>query len=277
MVAAIGPSNYAACKQRLVDVIARCREFGFSIPDQQEAELVNNLKKEFEKEVRLAFDREEQARIKAQIREEEKLKREIERELKQLERERAAIQAALDQALSAANGQHSAEVECLQARLAEAEAKSQRTKSMAEQTRAGFVYVISNLGAFGINVFKIGMTRRLEPGERVHELGSASVPFPFDVHMMIKCEDAPKLENALHRAFRRSRVNKANPRKEFFRATIDDILKIVREQHGEVEYTVDPVALEFHQTLTMADEDALFIENVYTSIEREIGDDGEEV
>ncbi len=223
VVSSIGPNNFAAFKQRLHDVIGWCREIGFDVPAQAEAQYISDLKKEFERAVRAAFEREEQARIKAQIREEERLRKEIDRELRQLERERLAIQAALDQALAEARGQFSAEVEALKTRLAEAEEKSKRTISMAEQTKAGHVYVISNIGTFGDGVFKIGMTRRLNPQERVQELGSASVPFPFDVHMMISCDNAPSLENSLHRALHKRRVNRANPRKEFFKADIGEI------------------------------------------------------
>jgi hypothetical protein len=277
VVSTLGPSNFSACKQRLVDVILRCREIGFNVSVEEESKLLADLRAEFEKAVRAAFAREEQARIKAQIREEEKLKREIDRELKQLERERAAIQAALDQALAAAQGQHSAEVERLQARLAEAEEKSKRALSMAQQTKAGHVYVISNIGTFGLDVFKIGMTRRLDPKERVTELGSASVPFPFDVHMMISCTNAPQLENALHRALHKKRINKANPRKEFFKVDLTEIIKIVTEHHGVVEYKADPEALEYHQSLTMSEEDSLFIDQVYETVEDESAYGAEEM
>lgn len=274
-VAAVGPSNYATCKNRLVDAIQRVRDIGFAVTEAEEAALIADLKAEFEKAVRAEFERQEQARIKAQIREEERLKREVERELKQLERERLAVQAALDQALAEAQGQHTAEVQRLQARLAEAEAKAQRTMSMAQQTKAGNVYVISNIGSMGDGVFKIGMTRHLEPMDRVRELGDASVPFPFDVHMMIRCDDAPSLENALHRAFHRHRLNKINPRKEFFRTTIDEIARIVREHRGEIEYEADAPALEYRQSLTISDADADFVEQVYESAGME--GDGEDV
>jgi hypothetical protein len=269
VVSSIGPSNFAACKRRLLEVIERCREIGFDVLPAEEAKLLAALKAEFEKAVRAEFERQEQARIKAQIREEEKLKREIDRELKQQERERLAIQAALDQAMAAAKGKFSAEVEGLKARLAEAEEKAKKTMSMAQQTKAGHVYIISNIGAFGLGVFKVGMTRRLVPSERVDELGSASVPFPFDVHMMISCRDAPALENALHRALRKHRINRANPRKEFFRVSIDDIRKLVLKHHGEVEYVADPEALEYNQSLTMPEEDAETIEAVYEKVENE--------
>ncbi len=258
------PLNFGACKQRLLDVIVRCREIGFEVPADKEQTLVADLKARFERVVKIAIDREEQARITAQIREEQRLQREVDRELKQLEREKAAIRAALDQALAAAKDQHTAEVEKLEVRLAEAEAKSQRAISMAQQTKAGYVYVISNIGSFGEQVFKVGMTRRLEPLERVNELGNASVPFPYDVHMMIKCDDAPSLENALHRELHRQKINKVNPRKEFFKTDLESIRHIVEQHHdGEVLYTIDPEALEYRQSLTISDEDSEYIERVY--------------
>jgi hypothetical protein len=219
--------------------------------------------------VRAAFEREEQARIKAQIREEQAREKAIERELKQLEREREAIKAALEKAIAEATDQHNEEIERLKARLADAEERSQRAISQAQLTKSGNVYVISNLGSFGENVFKIGMTRRLDPMDRVRELGDASVPFPFDVHMMIASNDAPSLENALHRALHKLRINKTNPRKEFFKVDIEKVVQIVKENHGEVRYIADAEALQFRQSLETTDEDMEFIERVYDEFEDE--------
>jgi len=202
----ITPNNYASSKQRLQDVIERCRGIGFQIKQEEEANYIADLRAEFERAVRAAFEREEQARIKAQIREEQKREREIQRELERIEKERAVLQAALEKARAETRDLHSTEIETLEARLAEAEAR-QRAVSQAQLTKAGYVYVISNIGSFGDGVFKIGMTRRLEPLERVKELGDASVPFPFDVHMMISCENAPSLENVLHRELHKQQLN----------------------------------------------------------------------
>jgi hypothetical protein len=262
----LGSNNYAICKQRLLDVIARCREIGFDVPDSEEQALLADLQAGFEKAVRLALEREEQARIKARLREEQRLEREIARELQQAETAKQAIEDALAEALKHAQDLHSAEIESLRSRLAEAEARSARAVAMAELTKAGNVYVISNVGSFGESVYKIGMTRRLEPMDRVRELGDASVPFPFDVHMMISCEDAPKLENALHRELHTYRVNHMNPRKEFFRIDIETIRKLVEKYHGTVEYVADAEALEYRQSLNMSEEDQEFIEHVYESM-----------
>ncbi len=124
----------------------------------------------------------------------------------------------------------------------------------------------------GDGIFKIGMTRRLEPMDRVKELGSASVPFPFDVHMMISCDDAPALENALHHELHTSRVNRVNFRKEYFKTNIKTIRDIVERNHGEVDYVADAEALEYYESQQMTDEDFSYIESVASNL----GLDGEE-
>ena len=140
----------------------------------------------------------------------------------------------------------------LQRRLEEAQANKERAISRAQMTRSGHVYVISNVGSFGEHVYKIGMTRRLDPMERVRELGDASVPFQFDVHAVIYSEDAPALENALHRSFNNRRINRVNERKEFFRVGIDEIAGAVRKHHGEIEITRAAEAVEYRKTLAMS-------------------------
>jgi hypothetical protein len=262
----LNPNNFSSCKQRLLNVIGACRSIGFGVPEDQERELVQNLQKDYEQAVRDEFARQEQARIKAQIREEEKLAREIDKQIKDAEREKAAIQAALDKALKETQDEHSAEVELLRGRLKEAEEKAQRAILQAQLTKAGHVYVLSNIGSFGDGIYKVGMTRRLEPLDRVYELSSASVPFPYDVHMMISCDDAPSLENALHRELHKQRVNKVNFRKEFFRVDLDSIRKVVESQHGEVEYRAEPEALQYRESMSMPDEDFDFIRHTVESV-----------
>jgi hypothetical protein len=136
----------------------------------------------------------------------------------------------------------------LSERLRVAEEKNQRAISMAQQTKSGHVYIISNVGSFGEHVYKIGMTRRLEPLERVHELGDASVPFEFDVHALIPSDNAPALEHALHQRFARNKVNKVNPRKEFFRVTLQDIRQEIERTGIEVAWTLTAAAREFRET-----------------------------
>lgn len=116
--------------------------------------------------------------------------------------------------------------------------------------RAGYVYIISNIGSFGENIFKIGMTRRLDPLDRVRELGDASVPFQFDIHALIFSEDAPSLENAIHKSLEDKKVNMKNSRKEFFNVTIEEIEKIVKENFSKtVEFVYKPEAEQYNQSL----------------------------
>ena len=204
-------------------------------------------------------EREEQRAIRERIREEEKARREYEKAMREAARDEERVQAAMEKAraeLAKASeeqkAQYEAQLAALQEKLTEAEARSQRALSMAQQTRSGHVYVISNVGSFGEDVFKIGMTRRLEPLDRVRELGDASVPFAFDVHAMIYSEDAPALENALHRKFNELRLNKVNPRKEFFRVNLGDIRAATQEMGLTAQFTMLAQAQEYRESLAMA-------------------------
>ncbi|RBW64549.1 DUF4041 domain-containing protein [Vibrionales bacterium C3R12] len=208
------------------------------------------------------IEREEQAEIKAQIREEERAIREMEKARKEAEKEERILQKALEKArqeLGQASEEQKAEFEAqlaeLESKLQEAEEKGQRALSMAQQTRRGHVYVISNVGSFGEEVFKIGMTRRLEPMDRVKELGDASVPFSFDVHAMIYSDDAPALEKELHRKFNLQSVNKINSRKEFFRTTVAEVKQAVEQQGlDEIYWTLKAEAAEYRESLAIEKE-----------------------
>lgn len=205
-------------------------------------------------------EKEEQARIREQIREEEKAVREAERARQQAEKEESKYQELLKKAQReavAASEKDQARLKDkiaeLQRRIAQIE-ESKRAISQAMLTKTGHVYIISNVGSFGENVYKIGMTRRLEPMDRVKELGDASVPFPFDVHAMIRTSDAPSLESALHKHFDQRRLNLENGRKEFFRVTIDEIreeLDNLRESLGidsELHLTLVAEAKEYRMS-----------------------------
>ena len=122
---------------------------------------------------------------------------------------------------------------------------------MAQQTKKGHVYIISNIGSFGEDVFKIGLTRRLDPNERVRELGDASVPFPFDVHAMLASDDAPALETELHRRFVERQVNKINKRKEFFRVSLTELRQVADELGLEASWTLTAEAAQYRETLAL--------------------------
>lgn len=203
-------------------------------------------------------EKEEQRLIKEQMREEKRAQQELERMRRQAEEDEQRYQRALDKARTeverATGAKHDKllrEIDELQARLAEAHANTERAMSRAQMTRSGHVYVISNVGAFGEDVYKIGMTRRLDPMDRVKELGDASVPFPFDVHAIIYTEDAPGLENALHKRFHGRRVNLVNERKEFFRVSLAEVERATKELHGEFEFTRLAEAVEYRKSVAM--------------------------
>ena len=130
----------------------------------------------------------------------------------------------------------------------------ERAISRAQLTKTGHVYVISNLGSFGENIYKIGLTRRLEPMIRVKELGDASVPFQFDVHAMIFSENAPELEKTLHHEFEDKRVNLINKRKEYFNTSLTDIESVVHKHDAEIIFTKIAEAKEYYQTLKLIEE-----------------------
>ena len=265
----ITANNYATSKKKYEKVFTLCEKHGYSVPAEIQKEILGDLKNSFEEAVRKQWEKEEQARIKRQIREEQKLEADRQRELQHLENQELAIQTALQKALQKTHDEHDAEVQRLKAQLEEAQDKLQRAKSMAELTKAGFVYVISNIGSFGENVFKVGMTRRLEPNDRVRELGDASVPFRYDVHMMISSDDAPALENALHKDLHKLMVNKVNPRREFFKVDIDTIAKLVQKYHGKVDYVATPEALEYNESLNMSEEDFDFVSEQLSRFEED--------
>jgi hypothetical protein len=145
-----------------------------------------------------------------------------------------------------------AKIESLKEQLSEAHQQKERAISMAQQTKSGYVYVISNIGTMGEGIVKIGMTRRLDPMERVKELGDASVPFTFDVHTLIQTDDAPMLERELHKKFKRHRVNLVNNRKEFFKVELEEVKKALEELYpGEFDFIDSVDASDYSATLQL--------------------------
>ncbi|WP_407536855.1 GIY-YIG nuclease family protein (plasmid) [Cetobacterium somerae] len=158
-------------------------------------------------------------------------------------------------------------IEELERQLEEAHKNKEKAISQAQLTKSGHVYIISNIGSFGENVYKIGMTRRLDPLDRVKELGDASVPFPFDVHAMIYSEDAPGLENKIHKEFNNKSTNLVNLRKEFFNITLEEVENFVKENYGEFKLTKIAVADQYRQTLKMREEN---IKPIFNEDEEEL-------
>ncbi|MEM6298360.1 MAG: DUF4041 domain-containing protein, partial [Bacteroidota bacterium] len=205
-------------------------------------------------------DLEEQREIREQMREEEKARRQYEKARKEAEKEERMLakamkeaEAKLGKAAADERAKFEAELEEIRLKLAEAEEKGQRAMSMAQQTKRGHVYIISNIGSFGEGVLKIGLTRRLDPMDRVKELGDASVPFAFDVHAMIFSENAPQLEKELHDTFAENRLNKVNYRKEFFEVKLSDLKEKITEKGYEPRWTMRAEALEYRESIQLAE------------------------
>ena len=205
-----------------------------------------------------AQEREEQRRIQEQIREEEKARREYERAIRDAAREEELVRKAMQKAealMAKASEDQKTKYELqlveLAQKLQEAEARNQKALSMAQQTRRGHVYVISNIGSLGERVYKIGVTRRLDPLERIHELGDSSVPFEFDVHALIFSEDAPGLENRPHKHFVMDQLNKVNYRKEFFKTDLARIRQEIEAMGLTAKWTMAAAAREYRETLAI--------------------------
>ncbi|MEJ1242168.1 DUF4041 domain-containing protein [Chryseolinea sp. T2] len=215
------------------------------------------LTHEYEK--KLEEEREEQRRIREQMRDEEKAQRELERAQKDAEDEERRSMRALAKAteeLKKANDSQAMilneQIKQLQQQLDEANQKKERAIAQAQLTKVGHIYIISNVGSFGDDIYKIGMTRRLDPLDRVKELGDASVPFEFDVHAIIYSDNAPQLESELHSKFSDRRMNRVNHKKEFFKISLDEIQTFVNQHsNSQIQFTKVAEAREYRETVSM--------------------------
>ena len=268
-IAQVKATNYETMENRIHKSFEAINKLGqiqlCQLSEAYKALRIEELQLEYEHALKVQAEREEQRAIKEEMRQQALAEKEAERAQQEAERERRQYEAALakareEMALIDAAQAMDKEVQeekhrLMESRIAELEQmvteanqKGERAKSMAEQTRSGHVYVISNIGSFGTNVYKIGMTRRLDPMDRIWELSDASVPFDFDVHAIIYTDDAPGLESELHQRFADRRVNVVNERKEFFHVSIDQIAEVVRERCGDIELTLVAEAAEFLQS-----------------------------
>ncbi|PSW18084.1 DUF4041 domain-containing protein [Photobacterium sanctipauli] len=263
LIGKISPSSFGRTLERIeklannIEKLSATFECGFNI-DYIDLKF-EECKLQFQYTLKKQEEAAEQKLIKEQIREEQRAIKEYEKAIAEAEKEEKLYRQMLDKAreeLSMATDADRLAMEqkiaSLELQLKDAEAKEERAKSMAEQTRKGHVYVISNIGSFGEDVYKIGLTRRLEPMDRVKELGDASVPFPFDVHAMIYVDDAPSLEAALHREFHAQRVNSVNLRKEFFEVDLESIREAVEKIAGvDAEFKMTALAEDYYESLRL--------------------------
>ena len=231
------------------------KDQGISISEIYKEYKTWELQLTYEYKKKLQEEKEEQRAIREQMREEERVERELEAARIKAEKEEIMYIKALEKARKEIGTAVGKKQEELLQRIAELEAGligvetlKQKAISMAQQTKMGYVYVISNIGAFGDDIYKIGMTRRLEPTERVKELGDASVPFPFDIHAMIFSENAPELESKLHNVFANERVNMTNYKREFFNVSLDRIEEEAKKLGAKVEFTKLAEAEEYRKS-----------------------------
>lgn len=263
LIGKVSPSSFGRTLERIeklaniLEKSAATLKVGFNI---EYVELkFEECKLQYQYKLKKQDEMEEQQLIREQIREEQRAIKEYERAVAEAEKEEKLYRELLNKARQELSGVSESErisaelrIAELEQRLLEAEAREERAKSMAQQTRKGHVYVISNIGSFGENIYKIGMTRRLEPMDRVKELGDASVPFPFDVHAIIYAEDAPALETALHREFRSQRLNSVNLRKEFFHVDLNTIKETVDNiSNIDTEFKMTALAEDYYESLRL--------------------------
>ena len=260
--AAIGRVRYdnvARVEKRIGNAFEAINKLGatkrIAITEEYLQKRVMELHLVHEHREKLYQEKEEQREHRERMREEQKAEKEIEKARRDAEEEEQRYAKSLEEARAKLDKATGAQVEKLEGLVQKLEqelavAIDRKAKSMAraQLTRSGHVYVLSNVGSFGEGIYKLGMTRRLEPLERVNELGDASVPFGFDVHAMIYSEDAPRLENALHEEFAGRRVNRINLRREYFRVTLDEIMAAVERQHGTVTFVTNSEAEEFRKS-----------------------------
>ena len=223
-----------------------------------------NLKKQelylaHEYQIEKQKEKEALKQLRAEERERAKLEKEIAEARKKIEKEQKHYMNALKKVLQQIETASTAEMGALEEKkkelegqLSDLDVSMQQIDYREANQKAGYVYIISNIGAFGEGVYKIGMTRRLEPMDRIDELGDASVPFDFDVHALIFSDNAPKLESELHKAFEDRKINMVNTRREFFRVSLDEI-KVVVKQHFDqtVDFTDIPLAEQYRQSQRM--------------------------
>lgn len=216
----------------------------------------------YEYEQKKYEEKEEQRRIRELMREEERAQKEFEKAQRDAEDEEKRYQKALEKAKKELGFADINEVDALNERinlleknLQEAHDKKERAISLAQMTKVGHIYVISNIGSFGENIYKIGMTRRLDSIDRVKEFGDASVPFQFDIHAIIYSDNAPQLEYELHKKLEGKRINRINGRKEFFKASLDEIESFVKQHtNAQIQFTKLAEAKEYRETLNLVEQ-----------------------
>ena len=232
---------------------------GVAITDIYRNLKIKELHLAYEYQVEKQKEKEALKQLRAEERERAKLEKEIAEARKKIEKEQKHYANALQKVIQQLATASADEIAALEEKKKELEGQLSTLDDSMQQIdyreanqKAGYVYIISNVGAFGEGVYKIGMTRRLEPMDRIDELGDASVPFDFDVHALIFSDNAPGLETALHKAFEDRKLNMVNTRREFFRVSLDEIKLVVKQNFDETVDFVDvPLAEQYRQSELM--------------------------
>lgn len=255
-------NNYETMRARILKARDILNKHGtvlqVSLTDEYCESRLQELKLVYEAAEKKKEEREVERARRAAQKEEEKVQRELARAQEDAEKEAEKYEKALAKARAEVALADDAKRQAMDERIAELEAalaaahdRKARALAQAQLTRVGHVYIISNIGAFGEGVVKIGMTRRLEPEERIKELGDASVPFPFDLHALVFSEDAPALEARLHEHFWERRLNWSNDRKEFFKVTLVELEGVLQSFGLSTALAHVPEAREYRETVAI--------------------------
>ena len=259
-------NNIASLESRIEQSFQAINKLGVMMQIQ----ISNQYKKLKHDELYLSFEyqkkkqeeKEEQKKLKEELREQAKLEKEIREAREKIAKDRKHFSKAIKELeVKMENIFSEEEKQELEVRLrelkqnvAELENEEKLIDYRENNTKAGYVYIISNIGAFGEGIYKIGMTRRLEPMDRVDELGDASVPFSFDVHSLIFSDNAPELESKLHQHFHKNRLNKINNKKEFFKADIKEIERVIKENYDNIVEVIEtPPAEQYRESLKVVE------------------------
>lgn len=268
IISCVNWRNYTSCQNKILMSFRFYNDYNESLNIKISSKYLNlkieELRLTFEYHEKRQQEKEKQRRIREQIRDEERLERDRIAAQKEQDKYQHLLNKAQEEVRKATGDELNklqTEVERLSELLMEAQEKNQRAISMAQQTKAGYVYVISNIGSFGQDVFKIGMTRRLDPYDRIRELGDASVPFEFDVHAMIACDDAPALENKLHSKFEKYKINLVNNRREFFKVPIDIVENELKNEISDIYFIKEVKSEQYNKSEILRKK--LILENDY--------------
>lgn len=256
IVAELTARNFDSSRRRLAETIAFCRENDYNFSPRKEEDLVAQLTHRYNQELRIEQERQRRDAIGARLRAEQRAHEQMEHEITRVEAQRSAIRRQMSEAQAASDTAESSSttLKRLKSQLQAVEEKAKQATTMARNARSGHVLVLSNVGSFGEGVYKICMSRQVDPNEAIREMSREATPFPFDVHMIVSTDDASELIGSLHESLHDYRVNRVDLGKDFFRTDMDTIWRLVVANHSAVQCRHEAPAEEFRESETMSDE-----------------------